>query len=827
MEKPIPYQPLALLFPAAVCGIVLDRFTRLSVLFWFLCLVLALLGWILLRWKQTKQDTTVWGTVLLFFAVFAAFGFWHHDRWNRFADNDIGLYARTTGSPAAVQGIVGEMPRYYPKPPPDPGKIFESFDRTVFTLHAKQLRDGADWITVSGDVSVSVNGDCRNLRVGDSIQLIGELSLPLPPQNPGDYDYTAKLRSQRVLSQFRCEFPAAVILLKTGRLSAARWLESVRRAGVANIEQHLSPKTIPMAEGMIFGVRESVDEETTQSMIETGTLHALSISGLHVALVAGIMAFLLHQIRLSWRRTAVIMIASVLVYLLLTDVRAPAIRATALVCAGSIGYLIQRQTLAVNLLCTTALIILILNPCELFQFGTQLSFIATGCFLWVPRYVRLKELVVPSMPDDTDLRTLEDVATTEPKRWQIVQWGNKLFRQTAELFLVSFTIWTLTMPLLLQQIHLFTPVAVLVNPLLWIPLTAAMVSGFATVLLGQVPYLGQFCGGCTDYSFQGLLDMIAFFQHLGGHYWVPGPPGWWNVVFYAGFVFLTFVPVKRPRRRWLVAAVLIWSLVGIGSGYYRNIHRLWNDQLTLSIFAVGHGNCVLMTTPQSRTIVCDAGCLYSPQKAANVMSNALWRLGKTKIDAVVLSHADNDHFNGVETLADRFDIGVVFVSPYMMEVRKMPERESWNQLRTKLENKRVPIILIGDGDDLTAQGLPKSMILHPPKTGFSERENTNATSLVLRVEHRGIGFLLPGDLDGQSAPFLERLPIQTEYVMVPHHGGRSRQTEKLLEWGTPKVLLFSAGHFTHRDTTLENYRRRGYTVRSTFLEGYIKIDIGK
>jgi competence protein ComEC len=206
------------------------------------------------------------------------------------------------------------------------------------------------------------------------------------------------------------------------------------------------------------------------------------------------------------------------------------------------------------------------------------------------------------------------------------------------------------------------------------------------------------------------------------------------------------------------------------------------------------------------------------------MSRSIWRYGKTHIDAILISHPDNDHLNGIALLADRFSIGTVLISPYF----GVTEQGVWEHLKATLEAKKIPIRIMADGDDLAEFGLPDSSILHPPRENFADRENTNATSLVLRLEHRGVGILLPGDLDGRDrSPFLLREPMPTEIVMVPHHGGRSMQSEPLLEWSTPKTLIFSTGKLTYKPEVLEQFRQRGYEVRSTFVEGAIEINIGK
>ena len=811
MPTKIPYQPLPPLLVAAIAGILTDRLVALPTLLWILLCTAALVAWFAHHWN-----------LLILAACTAFFGFWHHDHWSRFADNDIGCYVESQGQPAAVMGTVTEMPRFYPKPPPQPGQIFEPSEKTVFTLRAEKLRNGRDWISISGNVLVTVHADCREFRIGDQLQLFGELIQPPKPSNPGDYDYNDYLRGHRTLALLRCSDNVAVSLLSSHWFSCSRLLESVRRTGLSNLEKYLSPLTLPLAEAMIFGVRESVDDDIRQSMLDTGTMHLLSISGLHVALLAGVAAWFLRLLRFSRRTAAASMIVFVLFYLLLTDVRPPAIRATALTCSFAVALFANRPLSAKNVLCASALIVLFVNPSELFQFGTQLSFIATGSFLWTPGYVRLKSLFAAPSPTDHGLRTLQDIERVETTKWRWLRNLEKFFRHCTDIFLFSLIIWLFSTPLLLQHIHLFTPVAILVNPVLWIPLTFAMVCGFATAMTGQIPLVGTLFGIGTDWSFWLLLEMIAWFQRLGGHYWMPGPPGWWNLGFYAVFVFFTFLPVPRPHWRMLLTALIVWILIGIGSGYYRDFERLRHDRLTLTVLSIGHGNSVLVTTPDKRIIICDAGSLTSPRYVADSMSRAIWRFGKTHIDAILISHPDTDHLNGIPLLTERFSIGMVLISPYF------GEDVSWLPLKAMLEVKQIPIRIVGDGDDLSELGLPHSIILHPPKTGIENPHNTNETSLVLRLEHRSVGILLPGDLDGrQPSPFLLREPMPTAIVMIPHHGGRSMQTEKLLEWTSPKTLLFSTGKLTYKPELLEQFRQRGYEVRSTFVEGGIEINVGK
>jgi competence protein ComEC len=433
-------------------------------------------------------------------------------------------------------------------------------------------------------------------------------------------------------------------------------------------------------------------------------------------------------------------------------------------------------------------------------------------------------------------KALLELKKTENEEEYLMKKGRLIFyflRRFAgaswNLLIVSCTIWLITMPLILERFHLFTPVAVAVNPALCIPLTASMFFGFIAALCGQIPLIGSVSGGLADFSFWSLIGTVSFFQQLGGHYYLPAPPVWWNLVFYSVFCVFTFLPLQRPRRFVLFGLLAVWITVGFTSGYVRNYIRQSEDRLTLAVYAVGHGNGILITTPQNRLIVCDAGCIGQAKHAGNILSRAVWQLGKTHIDTIIVTHSDIDHFNGINRLLDLFSVGTVLISPYSEHPNSSQQDQSaWRELRKRLDTLRIPVRVIGSGDDLSRYGLPRSHILHPPKTGFAQPHKTNDCSIVLRFEHCGTSVMLTGDLDGsEPAAFLRTQPQHTDAVLVPHHGGKSGQTALLLDWATPQKLLVSAGSMTYRKEKMDDYRRRGFSVHNTYEGGAVILNITK
>ncbi len=812
--------PLAICLLFACSGILADRFLGVSAGIWLALLVVTLLLWFTVRFR--------FAAIFVLLGIFAAFGFWHHDYWNRFESDDIGFFATSDPQPVCLRGEVVESAYRIPAPPPDPGQPIAAVEKIGFTLHVRQVRDGDSWQPASGRTAVYVDGGRVLPKYGDSLLIYGTLSAPQGRRNPDDFDPRNRLQCRRILAVVYVDSDHSWSVERNGRLSFMRTLESIRRNAQANLKRYMTEAGSPLAVAMVLGFREDVPDETQQTLLETGTMHILAISGMHVALIAGCFAGLFRILMVPRRRAALWLVVVILFYFSLTDLRPPALRATVLICVASLAVYFFQKPLAINSLCITAFVVLIRNPTDLFQFGAQLSFLATSAFLWCPSvepWFKKSKILLSDRRAENSRKTLGSTAV------RMLQLGSVFFLETVvQLFVVSFCITAVTLPLIADNIHLITPVGLLVNPLLWIPLTIALLSSFATMIFAWIfPPLAILFGALGSLGFAALEAMLHFFHGIPcGHFWSPGPPVWWLVGFYGAVVLLTLFPVLRPRRRLVLCGFTAWCFVGGIGGFLVQWERQFADRLEIDVLSVGHGAAVFVLTPDGKAVLCDAGCFSRPMVAANTISRRLWKAGKSRIDAVVLSHADTDHYNTIPELAKRFSIAAVYVSPYMFDKTNPAVRHLENTLR----QRNIPVHILTAGETVDVSRRTKFTVLHPhekPVEQEPENLHTNSTSLVLLVEHLGKRVLLPGDLETKKSSleidFLKREPIRCDVLLVPHHGGNSNLTEPLMNWCTPETLWISGGKFTYKPELAQSFRDRGYEVFHTLEDGCLQLRI--
>src|SRR5208337_5029899 len=181
-----------------------------------------------------------------------------------------------------------------------------------------------------------------------------------------------------------------------------------------------------------------------------------------------------------------------------------------------------------------------------------------------------------------------------------------------------------------------------------------------------------------------------------------------------------------------------------------------------------------------------------------VISGYLWSRGRTHIDAVILSHADTDHYNALPELLERFSVGTVYVSPVMFD----EQNESIRYLRDAIDRAKVPIREIASGDRLSGGPGCWLEILHPPPHGLLSTSNAN--SIVLALEYSGRRVLLPADLQSPGLDdVLAERPLHCDLLLVPHHGSRTSMPEELSAWSTPDWSVFSADHRNRLDRRLD------------------------
>jgi competence protein ComEC len=801
---PSTYRPLVVVLAAACFGVVLDRSSGWPVWFWWPSAMIAWIIW----WTLWRRERTWWAAWGLLVSVAATGATWHHCRWSLFADDHVVLAAREDAGPAAIEAVATSGPRRVPAPLPDELRPIATPERTRLEIEVLAIRDQSTWRPASGRVSLMVDGHVFDVRPGERLRIFGQFGAYQSPANPGEFDFAALARAAGRLCWLRCEFPECITRRGGGwHFVPPAVVDFLRTRGDELLWRNLGPAHRGLASAMFLGARQELDPETAQAFVETGTIHLLVVSGLNVGILATFL-FLIMRIGLVPRRwaLAIVVVASVL-YAAATDAQPPVVRATVMVLVGCLGMVLSRRPLGFNSLAAAGLVVLAINPAELFQAGTQLSFLAVGVLVYFAGARSGRRKLDP-------LDRL--IAATRPWQWRAAR---GLLGWARQITLATTLIWLAVCPLVMARFHLVSPAAIVLGPLLAVPVTLAMGSAFGIFLFGWlVPPLGMLLGAVCDANLSLLQICVETARRLPlSHFWVSGPGNWWLIGFYAALGCWALVPAIRPSGRWCLAMVAGWVALGLLTSL---VPARPGDQLECAFLSVGHGTAVVVELPGGQTLLYDAGRLGSPIGASRAVSGFLWSRSITHLDAIVISHADLDHYNAVPALLEQFSVGAVYVSPVMFDE---PSR-ALAALRAAIDSSGVPLRTVWSGDRLHASGGARIEVLHPPRRGVLGSDNAN--SIVLAIEYRGRRLLLTGDLESPGLDdVMAELPYDCDVVMAPHHGSASSDPPGFADWSRPEWTVVSGGASDRTRAVQAAYEARGSRVLHTADRGAVRVTI--
>lgn len=766
-----PLVPVAL---AATAGLVTDRYVGTTTEADLLVAVAGLVGWLALRNRRPTSVVLLW----LAFAGLAA-GY-HHTHRHAFAVDDIGEVAKAEPSLVRVRGVLTEDPvtRFAPKADPLAPVLRTDRDAVELRVTGLMAKDGG-WLPASGLARLTVERDAGakgrppldGLRAGDSVELVGMLYRPRPPGNPGEPNYADYLLDQRTRAQLRVTDTAVgVTRLESGEASPEGVLSLIRRRATSALMDHLPTREAGTAVALLLGDGSAMDRSEWDVYVRTGVVHALAISGQHLAVLAGFIWLGLRAAGVRRSRGAWVVLIVIVGYTVLTGLRPSGVRSAAMVAAVCGGLVLRRPAFPANSFALGWLAVVALNPADPFTLGCKLSFLCVFCLVWgLGRWLR------PAPP--TPLERLVDESRP---LWSKL--ARTAVRALAATYVITAVLFLVNTPILIADQNLASPVGLVIGPPIVVLTSVALVSGFLLILFAPLGPVAWPFAVVTRWSLAGCEWLAGSADGLpGAATFVPGLPMWWLVGFYAlvaGVVLLGASGRKRclgGLAAWVALALLVPTS-------FRP-----SDELRVTFLAVGKGGCTVIETPDGRCLVYDTGTTTGPQAVRRVIAPYLWSRGVRRIDELYLSHADTDHFNGVAELLRRFPVGQVTLTPSFAD---KPTAEVAAALLA-LDRANVPRRLAVAGDRFTA-GDVELEVLHPPSVGPPGSENER--SLVLRVTHAGHVILLTGDLEKAGTGFVLDQPKRpVDVLMAPHHGSRAALPKRLVEWAGPKLVVVSRG----------------------------------
>ncbi len=237
------------------------------------------------------------------------------------------------------------------------------------------------------------------------------------------------------------------------------------------------------------------------------------------------------------------------------------------------------------------------------------------------------------------------------------------------------------------------------------------------------------------------------------------------------------------------------------------------------LFQCFYENIRLVELPNGNTPLYDAGSISDGVRAQQTIQATFWERKLSHIDALVVSHADIDHFNAVPGLMHTIPVGRLFIARPFLDFKQ----RGVVKLCQAARDTKVPIRIVQSGDRLKIDESVTVEVLYPDVEDWSSHDNAN--SIVLLIEYAGRRILLTGDLEGVGLRrLLQQSPCDVEILLSPHHGSPKSNSPPLAQWAQPEWVVVSGGS-RRRAADLQPIYGEGTCIRSTSDRGAVTFEI--
>ncbi len=669
------------------------------------------------------------------------------------------------------------------------------------------------------------------LRYGDRIELQGVLRRPNEQRNPGGFDYRAYLARRGVFGILFPNRSQEIVPTDRSGFPLLHWTEGVRRRVEAVIDKAYRDNRIhaQVLKGMLLGLRNELSPDILDAFRNSGSIHILAVSGLHVGLIATVCFFGFSLLRLPRRATDLLTIAAVVLYACLVGFRPSVFRASLMAVIFLISRIIERDRDLFNLLAFAALVLLLINPAQLWDIGFQLSFAAVAAIVYLmPKWESFIARIIGL--DRTDPSADQDSAITprsvliQTVWWLAMGLGVTL---SAQVGTTLIAVW---------HFHRFYPTG-LVAGLFTVGLAAFLVNvTLISVLFGLIwlPLAIPFAYA-NHFVLWIFLGLVEFFGQPWTVLKMPPPSFGFIVVYIAAcFAVVHWVWVWMHRKQVIVIGLMVLA-VWIWDAAWRERGRL----LEVTFLDVGQGDAAFVRFPDGKTMLIDGGLNSSRievtqagvkrrvgfDNGERTLDPFLCYEGIFTLDLLLLSHPDNDHGGGFAHILREFGVKRVLGVPHQ-DLSKSTHRI----LHEIVDAKRIPHELGYAGSvDLTPTA--RLELLHPfdaASTNLHDKDANN-DSLVLKLTYGDVRILFTGDIGRKVESKLvgSGVDLDAEIVKVPHHGSKTSSSAKFLDAVRPRYAIFSLGQRNRyrfpSETVVGRYRERECRILRTDQLGAIRL----
>ncbi len=672
----------------------------------------------------------------------------------------------------------------------------------------------------------NLDGQFKDIRIGDTVSMTGDLRKPIKATNPSQFDYADYLKNLNVFSMlYIADDDYSVIHTPKFRWGASaknNWYAILRALDVKRekiIEKHakyIKPPRLEVLGGVVFG-DDAVNpsDDVKQTFLNSGLLHILAASGLNVGIIFFMWFWLMSRLNVGFRATIVSSIFLIALYTFMTGFPPSILRASIMLLFVLIGKLFNREANLLPLVFFVGFLMLLYDPKMLNSVSFQLSFIVTIA------------LIVCVEPIINLFKEKEEAFKNKHKKTN--SYLKKILYFISPAYLAGIVAVPLiaqiaVIPLQAYYFNTFTPYSLLAN-ILAVPFVAVIsFLGFLGSMFSLIPVVSDFILKITDTVLSpfiaGLLNVSGYFAHLKGAVLNVSAPSILQIFLYYTLILILVknIHLKFKKKRWWIVLLIVSIVFGA------TFIKIPNKNFEITGFDVGNADSFLIKTPNMRYIMIDTGRL--PYRGTSSAQYIMLRYFKNKnirkLEYLILTHFDNDHIGGALDILKNVKVKNVIV-----QSEECDTKNSCDILKYLKDNK-INYAIAKNNDTIYAKDDVeiKTFSANLDESSAQKRKLENENSIITLVSYKHKNSLFMGDAGVLAYKNIDAyLPRNIEILKVGHHGAKNTVDEAMLKELNPKYVIISAGenNYNHpNNETVDLIKKSQTYIFTTKKDGALK-----
>ena len=504
--KGYTHRPILWICSSFILGIAINEYIKISiVIFLFLTTSLLLLN--LLTFQKRVSSIFLLFSLILIGSIYSL-------TYQTFPSEHVSKITYSyRKDPVMVEGIV--VSDVEPRP-------FFKGKKTVFTLKVARIKSRWRWKEKAGLILINLFREA-DIKYGDRLSLEGKLHKPFNFSSDTNFSYRDYLYRQGITYILSIKKDGRVEMLKRNQGNIGADLSFRFKHRLINILRKYLPKTeAGIMQAFLLGDRYDIPKNFYDLCKLSGVAHIIAISGFNIGIVAYVIFLILKMSPIPREAQHILTMILLIFYGFMTGGQPPVVRATIMAMVFLASFILEREPESINTLSLAALILLLMNPLNLFDVGFQLSFISV--LFIVLFYSRLLNFFYQYLPEFTE-KSEGGGAKQKVVRYLL---------QSTALSVVAY--WGVV-PLVAYYFHLVTPIVIVAN-LFIIPLSSLIIFlGIGLLMTGMVlPFLAFAFSNCITLLLNLMVAGVYFFAQIPGAYFKLTNFSVWLVFLYYGLI---------------------------------------------------------------------------------------------------------------------------------------------------------------------------------------------------------------------------------------------------------------------------------------------------